>query len=257
LVAAANAQVRDRVISSAPQGAVNRGYSGVQAQSQHHDDGDSVQVGVQVGTGIRDTIRFDRPRDHRNRGNIFYGNRCYRCSLSGAYHNPYYAMPVYVERYDGPDFSENRSAYSVYSNHIPEEYVAPGAAAVDAAYHQGQMDQRINSLADEVSRLRAEKDAKAQAQTPTNDKAIGTSFANSGTLDANAPASGPTNAATATLVFRNGQRLDIANYAIVGKTLWVFDEQRARRIALADLNLEATTKLNADNGFEFKLPAQK
>jgi hypothetical protein len=262
LAVTASAQVRDSVVQSAPQGGFSRGYSG--GYQSHRQP----QVQIQVGTGIRDTIRFDRPRDagrvfHGNRGSRFgfginFGvNRCYRCGVGGAYYNPYYAMPVYVERYDGPDFAAQPSAYSVYNNRIPEEYMAPGAAAVEAAYRQGQLEQRITSLADEVSRLRAEKDARTvpapNGGYPNGDN----SFANAGTLDANTPAQGPSNAATATLVFRNGQKLDIANYAIVGKTLWVFDEQRARRIALAELDLDATRKLNADNGFEFKIPAQK
>lgn len=260
LIAAAQAQVRDAVVQSAPQGGFSRGYSGG-FQSSHQP-----QVHVQVGAGIRDTVRFHRPRDvgrvfHGNRGSRFgfginFGvNHCYRCGLGGHYYNPYYAMPVYVERYDGPDFASQPSAYSVYNNRIPEEYRAPGAAAVEAAYRQGQLEQRISSLADEVSRLRAEKEARAVPAPNRSYPNADNSFANAGTLDDNTPAQGPSNAATATLVFRNGQKLDIANYAIVGKTLWVFDEQRARRIALADLNLDATRKLNADSGFDFKLPA--
>ncbi|HUR36654.1 MAG TPA: hypothetical protein VM009_02480 [Terriglobales bacterium] len=244
LVVAAQAQVVDRMVAPS-RSAISR------------SSGPSIVV--QGGTGIRDTFVVNRPRDNNRffRGGItYYGNRCYRCGLSGAYYNPYYTAPVvYVERYNGPDFSEQPSAYSVYNNRIPEEYVAPGAAAVDAAYRQGKLEERITSLSDEVARLRAEKDgraAEARRAASTKDE----SFANAGTLDATTPSAGPINAATATLVFRNGQKLDIANYAIVGRTLWVFDEQRARRIALADLNLDATKKINAENGFEFKIPAQ-
>ena len=259
----AQAQVRDMVVQTpASPGGVSRGYSGgyQSTPNRRHDDAPLV-VG---GTSIRDDFRFDIQRRNLavfgpnvTRGNgRFFGSRCYRCGLGGAYYGSYYAVPVYVESYNGPDFNAQPSAYSVYGGNIPKEYVAPGAAAVEAAYRQGQLEQRITSLADEVARLRAEKEAReGRTQAPN---ARDESFANAGTLvgnqAANEAASGPSNAATATLVFRNGSRLDIANYAIVGKTLWVFDEQRARRIALADLDLEATKKVNAESGFEFKIP---
>ena len=58
------------------------------------------------------------------------------------------------------------------------------------------------------------------------------------------------------LVFRDHHSEEIDNYAIVGKTLWVFTEQRARKIPIADLNVPATTKANEDRGIEFRLPGQ-
>jgi hypothetical protein len=213
--------------------------------------------GVQIGIG------FGNPRGHHNFGGRGFSNRCLRgCTLSGAYY-PYYA-PVYVGpsvilESNGPDFRDQPSAYTIGygTGRVPAEYVAPGADAVAAAYRQGQMEQRITSLADEVARLRAEKEARDREGIRRDPRGIGESFANTGTLDANTPSAGPANAATATLVFRNGHRLDVANYAVVGQTLWVFDEQRARRVPLAELNLDATRKANAENGFELKLPAQK
>ncbi len=230
-------------------------------RGQHHrGGGGSVQIGIGIGVG--------QSGDHHNfrdRGAV-YGHRCLRggCNFAGAYY-PYYALPVYmgptaIIESNGPDFNDRPSAYTIGygTGRVPPEYVAPGADAVSAAYRQGQLEQRITSLADEVARLRAEKEARERDAARRNDpNRIGESFANASTLDSNAPSSGPTAAATATLVFRNGQRLDVANYAIVGQTLWVFDEQRARRVPLATLNLDATRKANAENGFEFKLPAQK
>lgn len=56
------------------------------------------------------------------------------------------------------------------------------------------------------------------------------------------------------LVFRDGQTERIQNYAIVAKTLWVFNEQRARKIPLSELNIPATRKANEDHGVEFSLP---
>ena len=56
------------------------------------------------------------------------------------------------------------------------------------------------------------------------------------------------------LVFRDRHTEEIQNYAITGKTLWVFNEQRARKIPLAELDLPATTKANEDRGIDFRVP---
>ena len=56
------------------------------------------------------------------------------------------------------------------------------------------------------------------------------------------------------LVFRNGKHEEVTNYAIMGDTLYVFDQGR-KKIALADLDLPATVKANDDRGMEFRVPA--
>ncbi len=59
---------------------------------------------------------------------------------------------------------------------------------------------------------------------------------------------------TTVLVFKDGHRSEVVNYAIVGDTLFNFDEERARKIRLADLDLAATREANDDRGVDFKLP---
>jgi hypothetical protein len=56
------------------------------------------------------------------------------------------------------------------------------------------------------------------------------------------------------LVFKDGRELEVGNYAIVGQTLYDLTPGHPRRIALADLNLDATQKLNDDRGANFQLP---
>src|SRR5271157_1358205 len=58
------------------------------------------------------------------------------------------------------------------------------------------------------------------------------------------------------LVFRDGHQQEVANYAIMGQTVYVFDK-RTQKIALADLDVPATIKANDDRGLEFKIPQQK
>jgi len=56
------------------------------------------------------------------------------------------------------------------------------------------------------------------------------------------------------LVFRDGHREEVNNYAIMGQTVYVFDN-RTQKIALTDLDVAATVKLNDDRGVEFHVPA--
>jgi hypothetical protein len=56
------------------------------------------------------------------------------------------------------------------------------------------------------------------------------------------------------LIFKDGRKLELGNYAILGQTLFDLTPGHARRVALADLDLEATRKQNDDRGVTFELP---
>lgn len=58
------------------------------------------------------------------------------------------------------------------------------------------------------------------------------------------------------LVFKDGHKLEVGNYAIVGATLFDMTPGHPRKIALADLDLDATQKQNDDRGVVFQLPLQ-
>jgi hypothetical protein len=55
------------------------------------------------------------------------------------------------------------------------------------------------------------------------------------------------------LVYRNGHHEEVNSYAIMGDSLYVFDQGR-KKVALADLDVAATVKANYDRGVEFRLP---
>jgi hypothetical protein len=57
------------------------------------------------------------------------------------------------------------------------------------------------------------------------------------------------------LVFKDGHNLEIENYAIVGTTLWDLSPGHSRKIALADLDLDATRRKNDDRGVSFEVPS--
>ena len=56
------------------------------------------------------------------------------------------------------------------------------------------------------------------------------------------------------LVFKDGHKLEVGNYAIVGTTLFDMTPGHPRKVALADLDLDATQKQNDDRGVVFQLP---
>lgn len=56
------------------------------------------------------------------------------------------------------------------------------------------------------------------------------------------------------LVFRNGHQEQVNSYAIMGDSLYVFDQGR-KKISLADLDIPATVKANDDRGVEFRMPS--
>jgi hypothetical protein len=103
----------------------------------------------------------------------------------------------------------------------------------------GRVDQQLHDLRDEVSALREETVAGnrlAPESQPATEKPKSESLP-------------PT-----TLVFRDGHREDVQNYAIIGDTLWILSESRARKRPLADLDVENTKRTNAERGIEFSVP---
>ncbi len=56
------------------------------------------------------------------------------------------------------------------------------------------------------------------------------------------------------LVFKDGHKVEVGNYAIVGATLFDLTPGHPRKVALADLDLDATRQQNDDRGVVFQLP---
>ncbi len=59
------------------------------------------------------------------------------------------------------------------------------------------------------------------------------------------------------LVFKDGHKVELQNYAIIGENLIDLTPGHSRRVALADLNLDATRQVNEDHGVVFQLPVLK
>ena len=137
-------------------------------------------------------------------------------------------VPIYVPAYDGSygyDPGAEGGAY-MYSGPPPEEtHVVVDMPA----------PKRIVAEDDEYGL----PPVSASKSNPKSDSADG----------ANATPVDPT-----VLVFRDGHKQEVTNYAIVGQTVYVFDK-RTQKIAITDLDVAATIKLNDDRGVEFHMPA--
>jgi hypothetical protein len=55
-------------------------------------------------------------------------------------------------------------------------------------------------------------------------------------------------------IFRDGHRLETQNYAIVGQTLFDFSAKPLRKIKIAELDVDATRKVNDEAGSSVNLP---
>jgi hypothetical protein len=109
---------------------------------------------------------------------------------------------------------------------------------------------QVDQLNAELARMREEQALReyerelARAQEDAAHRSR--SSASTGTVT---PAQQP--AIPTTLIFRDGKHQDVQNYAVVGKTLWIFNDERAHKVPLDTLDLDATRKANELKGSEF------
>lgn len=64
----------------------------------------------------------------------------------------------------------------------------------------------------------------------------------------------PTPTEPTVLVFKDGHKIEVVNFAIVGATLFDMTPGHARRVPLSDLDLDATRQQDEDRGVTFQLP---
>ena len=159
-------------------------------------------------------------------GRYGYGYRGYGY---GWYGYPWFSLGWYGGGYSGAYYSYPATSYPAYVYSYPDN---------SNPYVDYNQQQEINQLNDEVARLRAEQQSGPAARPVPQP-----------------PPRAEIHAATV-LVFRDRHSEEIQNYAVVGKTLWVFTEQRSRKIPIAELNVPATTKANEARGIDFRLPTQ-
>src|SRR6266542_3376328 len=159
---------------------------------------------------------------HHLRFHGFFGNACFSDQFFFR-NSVFFAQPVFFP-------------YPVYAS-LPYYQVAEQSSAI-ASDQETDLAREVDRLRDEIERLREDERSREEARQA-------------------APQPQPSAAEktpTTILAFRDGRRSEIQNYAIVGQTVWVLTEQRARKIPVSDLDVEATRSVNADRGVDFRFP---
>jgi hypothetical protein len=159
-----------------------------------------------------------------------FGHRVFFSTYSPGFFG--YGYPAYY----GLDFYSSADYYPSYDYYGSSYY----AAQNDIAQQQQDMQQQdIDRLESEVASLREQRESQ-QGETRYTPRPE---------PDTKSVISSPT-----LLIFRDKHTQEVQNYAIVGGTLWIFSEQRATKLPLSWLDIEATTKANEDRGVNFQVP---
>jgi len=167
------------------------------------------------------------PFHHRRHFNSFFANACFTDPLFDPFfcrrfflrNSVFFAEPVFLP-------------YPIYAD---ASYGAPEESLRAEQHQQSELIGTIDRLADELERLREEQESAKNQQQAVNKHGQA--------MEPNPP--------TRILVFRDGHRCEIQNYAVVGDTLWALTEEHARKIPMPDLDMSATKKANEDQGLEF------
>lgn len=177
--------------------------------------------------GHRSLVVQRFPFRHHRRFNLFLTNAC----SSGPFFDPFLCRRFFFR--NSLFFAQPLPLpYPVY---VDGSYAAPEDSVPGEESEQTDLSARIDQLTDEVERLRGEQEsARNPQQTPRQGKQV---------PEANPP--------TRILVFRDGHRSEIKNYALVGSTLWVLTQARATKIPVSDLDMSATKQANAGQGIDF------
>jgi len=172
---------------------------------------------------------FIRPAfRHGFRVHFFFGNSCF----TSAFFDPFFCQQFFFPN----RFVFAQPVYIPYPVYAAPSYQVTDSTSTTAANEYADLRADVGRLTSEVEQLRQQEALREQARQPS-------------------PPLSPVAESTPTiLVFRDGHRTEIRNYAFVGKTLWVFTEQRARKIAVSDLDVEVTRRVNAERGVEVPFP---
>lgn len=125
-----------------------------------------------------------------------------------------------------PDMSTYTAAPTYAPSYPSVVYMTPDGTLQDSPGSQTQ--EQISQLQGQVAELQAQQRASSPRVTDVHYDTV--------------------------LVYRDGHSETVGNYAIAGNTLWIFNEARARKIPLSELDLRATKRENQERGNDFVVP---
>jgi len=191
------------------------GFRGSAGFSRPNFGSRSTHFSTTFGTGFR------RPFHGSGRFHRGFFFRSFSPYFYGYYGYPYYSDYAYPP-YDSYPGYNDAATYSAGTAQNANDLIA--------------QQQDIDRLENEVARLREEKESREEAP------------AKPGQENRSEPST-PT-----LLIFRDKHTQEVQNYAVVGGTLWIFNERRATKLPLSWLDIDATTKANENRGVDFRVP---
>jgi hypothetical protein len=139
----------------------------------------------------------------------------------------YFSAPYY------PFLGYSDSGFANSQSYAPPP-TDPGVQNMVAA--QGVLGQQLQILSDQLEQLKntQQRGAVPQDAAPQDD-----------------PVQQTTPPVPITLVLRNGQQMQVQNYAVMDQTFWDFTRQPPRRIPVSSIDIAASTRATEANGAEF------
>jgi hypothetical protein len=249
LVQAYNVDVRKSVLIAAflmvatalPLCAQHRGFAAGRGQAFAGGHA-GRRVVVNGGFGVRGGVGFGR----NPRFGVFVGSRPFHHRRSfrpygfGYPYYPYYSAYPYSAY---PYYGIGLQSDFVYANGEVPQYDSPAYMAEHDSGLQNDL-YRLQAELDEIKQQQAAQAADRQQY------ALNTPAATPRAIPA-APRRQEAPAPLTVLVFRDGHKTEVHNYAVTGQTLWIFSEERARKVPLAELDLDATRAANEERGLDF------
>jgi hypothetical protein len=208
------------------------------------------RAGFQFGSG-----RQFGPGQHRGGGNHGGpGHRGHRRRVVPVY-VPYYSYPYYAAYPDAYTAPASTAEYEAEDEEPPALTIYERRSRIAYSTGSSDADRYGEHYTDyrEDERRRAKAEAQSDEQRQAEVERQQDQRAQEERLrSAEKPADLEP---AAVLVFKDGHHQDVSGYAITGDVLYDLGQGRARKIQLADLDLDATRKLNDQLGNDFRLPS--
>jgi hypothetical protein len=180
---------------------------------------------------------FDRDGDRDRHGRGHFRQRGY--GYGYAYAVPYsYAYPSYAE--PEPEAEPQPAADQPSGNAMERELWSRAAEREDRSLDRNDARHDARTQADESRYGEHYLDGREQGGAPER---------------AAAPVLPEVPETALVLVLKDGTRMELGNYAIMGQTIYDLGH-RGKKVSLAQVDLAATAKANDERGLEFKLPAR-
>lgn len=165
-----------------------------------------------------------------------YKSGAYKSS-SHYYRRDYRNVPqsYFVAPYYYPFLGYSDSSYDAYPAYDSAQDPNVQSAEVTA----NMLGQQIQNLSAQVAQMRMDQEAarNEQTQSPETPLAVQTE---------QIPPSPPIQ-----LVLRNGQQMQVQDYAVVDGTFWDFTHPVTRKIPISSIDIAASQKATEDSGAEF------